>query len=445
MADIEVTLIKKEGELGELEKEIIDAINGYLLRNKEGVSDFNLIKDITQRSLGTAESEIDSMIPIPLYLGLAGTMIGIIVGLFSLPEIESNNFESSIDVLIGGVKIAMIASFTGLILTVLNSGYLFKKAKTDTEKQVNDFYTFLQTELLPAISQNLSASIYSLQSNLVDFNSTFKRNIEKFDSSLDNITTSFRSQVELLNELKGLDMVAISKFNVKVLAELRKSTEQFEKFNTYLVMVNTFVDNAERLNLNISNQLNRTVDLEEVAGEIKRNIDLNKSLLTWLKDAEKEMSLRKDGINSVVLGIDGYLEKSFDELKIAMTARIQSIIDISTREDSLLEKLFVDKRGNFDELKKLTAIDEGVKLMGEQMREQNRILESQVKSITKLNTALRKTTKGADEVVEEDNPPIPPNPSIPKIENRLFTVFVIMGMVVFLLFIIQFVVDFVLR
>ena len=83
--------------------------------------------------------------------------------------------------------------------------------------------------------------------------------------------------------------------------------------------------------------------------------------------------------------------------------------------------------------------------MGEHMREQNKILESQVKSITKLNTALRKTPSEAGEVVEENNPPTPPNAPIPKIENRLFTVFIIMGMLVFLLFIIQFIVDFVLR
>src|ERR1035437_1994546 len=59
---------------------VIDSINNYLHNNKGAVSDFHLIKDIVDRNSDAIEDEIDSQIPIPLYLGLVGTMAGILVG-----------------------------------------------------------------------------------------------------------------------------------------------------------------------------------------------------------------------------------------------------------------------------------------------------------------------------------------------------------------------------
>jgi hypothetical protein len=440
---IVITLIEKDGELEVLESEIIDSINGYLIRNKGGVSDFNLIKDITQRSIDTVESEIDSMIPIPLYLGLAGTMLGIVVGLFALPDIQSSNFESSIDVLIGGVKIAMIASFSGLILTVLNSGYLFKNAKTETERKINQFYTFLQTELLPAISQNLTASIYSLQSNLVEFNDTFKSNILKFDSSLDDISHAFNSQIELIKELKNLDMVQLSKLNVTVLAELRTSTREFEKFNQYLQLLNSFVENAERLNYNLSQQLTRTVSIEGVALEIGKNIQLNKSLMDWLKDDRDEMSARKQIISNAVIDVDSHIQRAFDLLKISIEERIRSIQEITIKEEQLLETLLKDNRGNLDELKKLTTMNEGLVNMGQEIKKQNLILKDQSSNLKDL-VQLFKTknnNSGNREVPGEPMSNQPISNEISKTTKFLAVAFFVCGLIVFSIQIIQFIVS----
>ena len=159
---IEVTLIKSKESNAVLDK-ILSSVNTYLLRNKGAVSDFNLIKDIVDRNMDAVDEEINSLLPIPLYLGLMGTMIGIVIGLFAMPSISDANFEGAIDMLIGGVKIAMIASFVGLLLTVLLSGWKYKGAKLHTEGLKNDLFTWIQTQLLPVLSQNISSSIYSLQ------------------------------------------------------------------------------------------------------------------------------------------------------------------------------------------------------------------------------------------------------------------------------------------
>ena len=75
---IQVVIINNENEVA---KEIENSINTYLIKNKGAVSDFNLIKDIVERNCDAVESEIESVTPMPLYIGLVGTMLGIIVGL----------------------------------------------------------------------------------------------------------------------------------------------------------------------------------------------------------------------------------------------------------------------------------------------------------------------------------------------------------------------------
>lgn len=58
-------------------RKILDSINNYLQKNKGAVSDFMLIKDIVERNCDSKEEEITIQTPIPLYIGLMGTMLGI--------------------------------------------------------------------------------------------------------------------------------------------------------------------------------------------------------------------------------------------------------------------------------------------------------------------------------------------------------------------------------
>ena len=80
-----------------------------------------------------------------------------------------------------GVSIAMSASFIGLLFTVLNSTY-YKTARKNVEIAKNDFYTFIQTELLPILNQSVSSSVFMLHTNLVKFNDNFTVNINRFHS-----------------------------------------------------------------------------------------------------------------------------------------------------------------------------------------------------------------------------------------------------------------------
>lgn len=61
---------------------IINSINKYLENNSGSVIDFQLLKDAVDRHSDSVEEDINTQTPVPLYCGLAGTMAGVIFGLF---------------------------------------------------------------------------------------------------------------------------------------------------------------------------------------------------------------------------------------------------------------------------------------------------------------------------------------------------------------------------
>jgi hypothetical protein len=380
---IEVTLIKSDEAINPVIKKILHSINTYLLKNKGAVSDFNLIKDVVDRNTDAVDEEINNLIPIPLYLGLVGTMMGIVIGLFMMPSISDANFESAIDILIGGVKIAMIASFVGLLLTIILSGWKYKGAKTQAESLKNDFYTWIQTNLLPVLSQNISSSIYSLQANLLKFNDTFSLNVSSFNGLMNRILNTFDSQVELMNELKKVDVAQLAKLNVNVLQELRVSTKEFEKFNLFLNQLNVFVDNAQKLNFNINSQLDRTYSIEKIAETIGSNIEVNRNMIDVLKSELNEMGQRKQFVQDAVIDVDDSIKKMLGDLRVHIETQVQAIKEITIKEEDLLEKLLKEDRGNLNELKKLGDLKSGLGLVQQEGKIQNEKLEKLVELLSK--------------------------------------------------------------
>lgn len=72
----------------------------------------------------------------PLYLGLMGTMIGVLLGIYELISSrglssllsggDSSEAASGVESLLSGVALAMIASFFGVLLTTLGASILKK-------------------------------------------------------------------------------------------------------------------------------------------------------------------------------------------------------------------------------------------------------------------------------------------------------------------------------
>jgi hypothetical protein len=387
---INISLIDYKGPKNNTLKDILNSVNGYLLRNKGAVSDFNLVKDIVDRNIDKVDDEISNNLATPLYLGLMGTMLGIVGGLFFMPEISgdtaskvaetlSSNGESAknlvekgsnnealggIDALLNGVKIAMFASVSGLALTIL-SNYFFFKARKKVEQQKHDFFTFIQTRLLPILSKNTTSSIYSLQTNLLKFNSDFKTNMNAFSSTVNEVRETFDSQLEVVKELKRIDVANIAKYNIDVMQQLQNSFKKLQDLATYLDKMNGFIGNTRELNLAVNQQLQKVGELSSIIERFDTNAGTISDNSTYLKSHFKNIDDREQAINDRIADFDSNTGKMIDNLETSFSKRLKEFNDKDVEISSGFEKLFEDLRNKTrevfdDESSNIKAIKEDV-------------------------------------------------------------------------------------
>src|SRR5690606_15315697 len=114
------------------------------------------------------------------------TIVGIIFGLFTMlvklwntDDSASSGLVKQLDLndFLLAVCIAMVSSFLGLAITSFVGLNSFKKAKRAVEQNKNGFYNFVQTDLLPVVSQDFGSSITKLTNTMNAFNLEFTANI----------------------------------------------------------------------------------------------------------------------------------------------------------------------------------------------------------------------------------------------------------------------------
>lgn len=377
-------------------KSVISTINDYLSKNKGAAADFNLIKDIVERQCDAVDEEINHKLPVPIYLGLMGTVMGIIIGLFSLsfefdPETQALNgelFVNSVSSLVSGVKLAMICSFVGLGLTTVLSSWLYRGAKAKLERQKNDFYNFIQTQLLPQMSKDAASTILALQANLERFNSSFQNNINDFGDIMVDIHEAFDSQVQLQKELKKLDISQVANLNTNVLVQLRASMGEFEKFTQYLSQMNSFVRQTAKLTDSINDQLERTEAVETVVNSMEDNIQKNQLVMEKLRQFLERIDEQRAVITATGT-LDSAISQAINELRSHTEQQIRSIKDYTTVATADLKQLVDSERGHLrslDKLEKLDNMDRLVKAIGSLQSESlrsNKELSAKIESLTK--------------------------------------------------------------
>lgn len=382
-------------------RNILSSLNKYLVRNRHSVPDFNLVKDIVERNTDSIEEEVNLTLSTPLYLGLMGTMLGIVIGLFSMSHlfnnvgdvsdlsgailshaerstIEDKSFSDGIGILLGSVKIAMIASFLGLALTIYNSAILFKGTKYEIEAKKNAFYSFIQVELLPSLNQGIGATFESLQRNLSRFNEKFDSNLDKLSSVFDKNYESILLQKQLLEQMDRSKVSEMTRYNVQVLRELNVSVEQFEKFNVTFHNLNSFLSNSYQLTEKTNELLARTDNFGKIAEGISNTLSESRQLTKFLTTHFADLEDHKRKVNEAVVNISFNVRDTFDELQkslqlssteLSTEATLRSVehakvFDAFSKElkssfekqrDILLESL-EEKKSNLDHLKHLETL-----------------------------------------------------------------------------------------
>ena len=343
---VEIKLIVVDETASPLLKKIVAQINNYLLKNQSAASDFNIIHDVVERNCDAADEEISQKLPVPLYLGLMGTVLGIIIGLFSLgSDVMSTGFVASIGNLLWSIKFAMICSFVGLLSTTLLTAWRYRSAKAKVEDEKNRFYSFVQAEIMPVMTENAASTIMTMQQNLQEFNRTFGTNVTEFHGIMDKIKETFDSQVELVQQLKDMDIAQIANLDANVLKELHKSMRQFQQFTQYLHEMNDFVLNTTRLNDTVTQQLQRTNALESVITEMRQQIENNRQIMEMLRNFLVQVDT-DDALKHSSAELDNTLTEAVNGIRTHIQSQITELQAYTTRATAQLGQLVTSLSGN---------------------------------------------------------------------------------------------------
>lgn len=226
---------------------LIDDINAYIKKSKGTVA-FSIIQNKTERRISMLYEIATSKLSFPTHIGLMGTFAGVFIGLimFLIGTMAVGGItDSSIQSLITGVLVSMATSCCGIWLLIL-SHRLASEATNQIDHDKNDFYEWVQNELMPTVDVSMVEAIGKLHETIDKFEPTFSGVISQFKGAFKDVTNAFGTEFR-----KSVQVVASA--------------------------VNTMGNNMDKVN---------------------KNIDLQSNLLDTLKS------------NQLVRGMDSFVEAS---------------------------------------------------------------------------------------------------------------------------------------
>ncbi|QQS30756.1 MAG: hypothetical protein IPM47_07465 [Sphingobacteriales bacterium] len=394
--EVEVLVIDKITRQKHWEfNEVILSTNAYLCKNKGASADFNILQDICDRHIQRLDNSISNRINVPLYIGLGGTFLGIIIGLgfLAFKGVDTK----SITELITSVIMAMIASLAGLILTTWNTAKTYQPAVYQNDTDKNHYYDFIQRELLPVLNIGMAGSLSSFREILSDFVVKFGGDTVRTAQLLNE---NLSKQQFVLEEINKLDIPKTSNAIVESFFNLKNSSEQLKMFLNYQVSLNQNVTETNKVVGGLNDTLNSfksfNSNLEAIAKNVNSSIELQRQFKDMLelhfptiKDHREVWRGQVDELNTDIKGIYVELNKYFQESTSIIQTFVQNNESYFTGLNDIQKviKIFVDS-AKF-QTEQFMALNTGMLEMRQDLRqsqqsnyELNKELVEAVKNLT---------------------------------------------------------------
>lgn len=346
----EIPQLKLVGEQDSDLNKLLSEINNYILKTR-GTTDFSVIQNKVERALNMLYEQAEAKLSFPTHLGLMGTFVGVFMGIIMFIPGFSGDGEirdNSIKNLLLGVIVSMSTSFVGLLLTTCNTAYLSKNQK-EVEEDKNEFYNFVQTELMPSLDVSLVVAITKLHETVDEFEPAFEKVISKFQETFDRCTKAFG--------------------------------DSFEK--------------------NVTTVANAVDVMGKNMDKINENIELQKSVLSTLKSDEVVRGLEKyvEAANHFV-GITQSLNK-FEEARRMMLAAAQEAIKLQNDyADSLVVPREVAVRVN-QILDRVKIFEENINRLGDKLNDRDILGNDVVNAIRDQVNGIEKKNKIAESYLQK--------------------------------------------
>lgn len=266
-------------------KNLINDINAYIKKSKGTVA-FSIIQNKTERRISMLYEIATSKLSFPTHIGLMGTFAGVFIGLimFLVGTIAVGGItDSSIQSLIAGVLVSMITSCCGIGLLIRCHRFA-SEATNQIDYDKNDFYEWVQNELMPTVDVSMVEAIGKLHETIDKFEPTFTGVISQFKGAIKDMTgafgTEFRESVQVVASAVNAMGDNMDKVNKNI--DLQSNLLDTLKSDQLVRGMESFVEASKRFTEITSslNQFERARRIMLVAAQETINIqkDFNESL-----------------------------------------------------------------------------------------------------------------------------------------------------------------------
>lgn len=283
--DVNVSLITTTGG-SKAFKEVVCETNEYLCKNVGTSADLGVLQDICDKKLEVKENAVKSTLNLPLFIGLGGTFIGIIIGVIGfafdlnslfdststapqteqvaampvsndnvqeigaspsseITQEESGDETNSLQFLLIGIGCAMAASLCGLVLMVYNTAINYRQATADLDTKRNEYFDFLRRELMPTLANSMSSSLNSLKSVLGHFVDKFGKNLDAYADSAELLNENLEKQHLVLTQIQDMGMTRMANRVASAFVQLNEAADALNTFHQYQQDLNTTIHQVQ--------------------------------------------------------------------------------------------------------------------------------------------------------------------------------------------------------
>lgn len=328
---------------------LIDEINRYIIKTK-GTTDFSIIQNKVERKIAMRRDQALAKLSFPTHLGLMGTFFGVFLGILTfLCGFDGMNgiTDESIQNLLLGVLVSMSTSFLGLVFTTINNAKI-SEAQKYVEEMKNEFYDYVQTELMPFLDVSLVSAITKLHSTVDKFEPAFENVINRFQNTFDRCTNAFGETFEQ---------------NVK----------------TVSAAVQVMGQNMDKINHNIQLQ-------DHILNTLKSD-QITRGMEKYIEAANHFASITQS------------LNK-FEEARRMMLAATQEVINYQEQYNEMLtvpREVAIRINQILDRIK---TFEENVNILGNQISHADLISGTEINAIKNIIKGLESKKKIADKFIE---------------------------------------------
>lgn len=309
--------------------------NAYLLKNK-GTADFDILQSIAERRANALDAEVQGNTSAPLYIGLMGTFLGAILGLAGLLAGSGKFDEVGIQGFLRGVTVAMIGSLCGLGLTLWGNA-LYKNAHRQAEQRRNDYYTFLQVELLPILHSDMAGSLGSLKAVLDAFNQEFLSKIYEFGPIVRALNENISTQKDFLEQLQKVGYTQMADASIRVFDKVAQSAHHFENFLAYQEQLNAMLRNGGEVAGQLTALLGRLTGLEtglsQVPALVQQHAGTVQAQLSFFRQNQTEL-------DRLARQSEQFMDTQYHELSAVMRQRMAVLTQEADQAARVLEDHF---------------------------------------------------------------------------------------------------------